>query len=360
MSIVVNKTRLPVTQWQTESGSVVSVNDARMRNAKSLSVALDPIQSGSGDPSPNNIRPISGHSSVTAVRDGKNLLDSTLADIVVGTILGTTGKNSSSTNRLRTNGYIPIKPDVTYITSYAGNIGKSFCHYYDASKAYLGNSGWVNKGASFTSPSKVAFVRIVFGKSNDGTVSVDDIANVQLELGSATAYEPFQGISVTLSLGQTVYGCTVDLVSGVMTVDTYAYDLANYTESVAVVGNGDNRYFRFDELPIYPTDASSYCISDKYVNANVASTSTDVGVRIGKASAINHRSIFFRPENPANYNATTIKSFITDTLGGLTVCYKIDPLVIQLTPTQIEMLMRENTVWSDAGLVTLNYARIRQ
>ena len=44
----------------------------------------------------------------------------------------------------------------------------------------------------------------------------------------------------------------------------------------------------------------------------------------------------------------------------LQIVYKLaTPITYQLTPTQIEMLMRNNTVWSDAGVVTLNYARIR-
>ena len=44
MSIVVSKTRLPVTEWQTESGSVVSIANARRRDAKSCIVTLEPIQ----------------------------------------------------------------------------------------------------------------------------------------------------------------------------------------------------------------------------------------------------------------------------------------------------------------------------
>ena len=76
MSIVVSKTRLPVTEWQTESGSVVSIANARRRDAKSAIVTLEPIQDLShGDPSPTNLCPISGHSSVTAYRAGVNQSD---------------------------------------------------------------------------------------------------------------------------------------------------------------------------------------------------------------------------------------------------------------------------------------------
>ena len=79
MSIVVSKTRLPVTEWQTESGSVVSIANARRRDAKSAVVTLQPIQDTSGgDPSPTNLCPISGNSAVNVTRCGKNLLNPTV------------------------------------------------------------------------------------------------------------------------------------------------------------------------------------------------------------------------------------------------------------------------------------------
>lgn len=52
MSIVVNKTRLPATEWKTEKASVVSVNDARMRAAKEVVVEINPVQDLHGYDSP--------------------------------------------------------------------------------------------------------------------------------------------------------------------------------------------------------------------------------------------------------------------------------------------------------------------
>lgn len=47
---------------QTESGEIVTFETVAESPITSASVSLSPIQSGSGDPSPDNIRPISGHS----------------------------------------------------------------------------------------------------------------------------------------------------------------------------------------------------------------------------------------------------------------------------------------------------------
>ena len=42
---------------------------------KSLECAFSPVQAGSGDPSPENVRPISGWTNCNVVRCGKNLFD---------------------------------------------------------------------------------------------------------------------------------------------------------------------------------------------------------------------------------------------------------------------------------------------
>ena len=42
---------------------------------KTLTANIEPTQSGTGDPSPDNVRPISGYTGVTVTRTGKNLID---------------------------------------------------------------------------------------------------------------------------------------------------------------------------------------------------------------------------------------------------------------------------------------------
>ena len=46
--------------YKTESGSVVTVNDAEAADVKKLLVDIELVQAGSGDPSPSNIRTITG------------------------------------------------------------------------------------------------------------------------------------------------------------------------------------------------------------------------------------------------------------------------------------------------------------
>ncbi len=63
----------PLAQNQpvgTKSGSIVSVDDAFNFAARKLIVGIDPVQSGSGDPSPDNIRPISGWTGANVYHSG--------------------------------------------------------------------------------------------------------------------------------------------------------------------------------------------------------------------------------------------------------------------------------------------------
>ena len=53
-------------------GNPATFEDGYAANVKALSVTITPTQSGSGDPSPTNVRPISGATSVSVTRTGEN------------------------------------------------------------------------------------------------------------------------------------------------------------------------------------------------------------------------------------------------------------------------------------------------
>ena len=64
----------------------VATFDSDGYDLKALVVGIEPIQSGTGDPSPDNVRPISGHSSVNViVSPTLNPLDGTITNIPLGT-----------------------------------------------------------------------------------------------------------------------------------------------------------------------------------------------------------------------------------------------------------------------------------
>ena len=88
---------LHLPSLETVSGSIVNITDALSRRVKELICYINPVQSGSGDPSPNNIRPIIGYSLVNIYNE--ETYDSTAApkltvnwQIEAGTIYGCTLK----------------------------------------------------------------------------------------------------------------------------------------------------------------------------------------------------------------------------------------------------------------------------
>jgi len=57
---------------KTATGNPIHITDALAKPAEALSVAFAPVQSGSGDPSPDNVRPISGWTGLTVYHSGED------------------------------------------------------------------------------------------------------------------------------------------------------------------------------------------------------------------------------------------------------------------------------------------------
>lgn len=160
----------------------------------------EPVQEGSGDPSPDNIRPITGRNAVSVARSGKNQVNIPDFTLSVDT--------NNRTKRVNVN--IP-----------AGTYTLSLIHTKNT-------SGFnVQLHTIHTKNDKLIFSTFpnTFTLENDATYmdfdikneegNLDNISNIQLELGStATPYEPYTGSTTSISLSETVYGGEVDAVTG--------------------------------------------------------------------------------------------------------------------------------------------------
>lgn len=179
-------------------------------------VSLEPKQAGSGDPSPENVRPISGYDSVTVTRCGKNLVDYTKAR----------PKDVSDSIEIIPNGVkwsgdyyflIPILGmpiGSTIVCSYTSELaGRWNIQYTDGTFGVL----YPAAGSHMTLPQNKAARNLLIYSSTPTQVVTDAIfRNIQLEFGSTpTAYEPYQGTTATLTLPEIIYGGTVDAVTGV-------------------------------------------------------------------------------------------------------------------------------------------------
>ena len=189
---------------------------------KSFKVNIEPVQSGSGDTSPDNVRPITGFRSVKVTRAGKNLaapfadssgsskgLNYSYANNVI-TIGGTsTAQNADTPNKyLGGDTPVPITLEAgkTYTVSLVGKVESS-----SALRLLLKNEGALSLYAnsttgvwSFTPEADTEINQVVIRVPTVGT-TVDIEARLQIEVGSeATEYEPYNGdvYKVLLSDGE--------------------------------------------------------------------------------------------------------------------------------------------------------------
>lgn len=191
------------------NGAIVSFSDGASAGLAKCIAEIVPTQAGSGTPSPDNVRAISGASAVNVAVSGKNLCS--LSTINVQTI----SNHSLST----------IIPAGTYYVSWKRNQGSDgvgmrfFYEKWDTSQSV----------AKPVNDHIVTFERPVVGMSaaissfTSGTI----ISEIQIEFGTtATEYEPYAGSTTTTPLGQTVYGGQLNVLTGILNI-TWGY-IASY------------------------------------------------------------------------------------------------------------------------------------
>ena len=227
-------------------------------------VSWEPTQEGSGDPSPDNVRPINGRDSVTVERCGENLLklaeempesdcdksnsNNTKRIIKPGTcVYGLTANNYLSASQVSNviffeggvsfhsiaTGYgigigVHLVPGARYKIFYvAKGDAQHNISFYDFTGTHINFTSEKN----FEVPANAAYACVVFRASS--IVNVDlEFKNVAIVLdGGAESYSPYTGQTATLTLPRTIYGGTVDAVSGscekawneIALIDTYSW-----------------------------------------------------------------------------------------------------------------------------------------
>lgn len=178
-------------------------------------VTLEPKQAGSGDPSPENVRPISGYDSVAVNVRGKNLFNISKIE---------------NTEHITNNGdgSLTVTPGVDSNGVSSGKTLRELCEsivpgLYTLNAESTGSEKWVYTpatdiwyyGTSKTLTDEMLDSLLYLYAS--GLETTATISNIQLELGSIpTPYEPYQpGTTATLTLPETIYGGTVDAATGV-------------------------------------------------------------------------------------------------------------------------------------------------
>lgn len=243
---------------------------------------IEPVQEGEGDPSPDNVRPISGWDEANVNRAGKNLANlfdfshtqynvvTTAKDGIV-TMNGTPSSANSTTILLWKS---TLKPG-TYTISHKVLSGSMTGA--DEAASVLSMSGKRTRlnapAATFTVEEETTVSCNIVRASS--VVTYDNFTfSVQLEKGdTATDFEPPNMQTLTADLPETVYGGTLDWTTGALTVDEAI---------VAFTGTETWRAHNTINTTVYMTTpsgmASAVACSHYKV---VAVSSNDLSVNIG-------------------------------------------------------------------------------
>lgn len=181
-------------------------------------VSWEPTQEGSGTPSPENIRPIKGRDSVTVTRCGENLFnpawmpEKTLNNGLTWTITsdGTVTANGTANGTSYYNSDYFSLPAGTYTISAMPYFRMSILNRDVGDTTVAAQQ--VGQPCTFTVETDIQNASLFFATSG----ILDNVsAKPQIEKGTtATTYAPYTGQTATLTLPSTIYGGTVDAVTG--------------------------------------------------------------------------------------------------------------------------------------------------
>ena len=297
---------------------------------KELTVDIKPVQSGSGDPSPDNVRPFSGHTQADIKDVGKNLWDD-------GNISGSRYTTVNLTNPISAGTYT-FSAVVT-----SSDTDATTCLVFDATtNSALGqierNVSGSRTYITFTTDHTInALMLFASDNYNHGASDSFSFNNIQIEKGStSTAYEPCNGYSVIIPFGQTVYSGTLDVISGVLTV-THGYreydGSSDENWSVGGTGTGQYKYMAIGS-PNTLASINIYC--NEFAPTQVYTSNQNIGIYTST------NQVRVRPDFELT-DATAWKTWLTT--HPIQLAYELaTPQIYQLTPQQLKALLGENNI----------------
>lgn len=284
-----------------------------------------------------NLCPISGWDAVEVEADGVNLFG--------GTVI---------------NGRMPLdlKPGVTYTAS-AQFVDPSVSTYFYIQRAPKGTGTYSTFGYILTNYTRTP-VTFTADAGYDyafwSNASYANVKDAQIETGStASAYHPYAGNRYTIALGDTVYGGTLDVTNGTLTVEYKKYNIAEFSGAWGAVRNGyavyrtmyatTNRFGLIDATPRMKSNRFKF----EYVSREDASLFS-----YGGANGASVTQTFILPSSITSL--AEANAWLADNPTDAT--FKLEtPITIQLDPVTISTISGQtNNVWADAGDVSVEFA----
>ena len=295
-----------------------------------LIVDIEAVQDGTGDASPTNVRAIHGWDTLHLVKCGTNIWDEQWERGAYNA----TGEKSTNASYIRSKFQIPVKPNCSYYLK-TPTVNGRVC-FYDKNGNFISRSDSLGN-AEFTTPANCFFITFFTLESEDYQ------NNISINFPSAdTDYNAYNGGIDTIDLTETVYGGTLNVSTGLLTVTKkyinlgdceWAMNITNYMTARAVP----------TDAPLFVDNNTnlSLCSAYKAVAVNGATQSSDLYIYISSGGQI-------RIKDTAK-NELTASQFKT-AMDGIYYAYPLaTQTTIQLTPTQVRTLLGQNQIYADTG-----------
>lgn len=329
---------------ETASGSIATLSDGAPAPVRNLIAEIVPLQSGSGDPSPSNVRAISGWTEANISVSGINVWDE---EWELGSYNTSTGAKSINNNCIRSKNMIPVKGGETY--TIIGGYSNSCC--YDEGGDFISITPYRatgEYGKYYLDIPNNAYYITFYMPSSYGTTYNNDIS---INYPSTDHdYHAYNGETHTISFASagTVYGGRLDVTSGVLTVEWGGVNIGgeNWTYSPS-----PNEGFYCDSVGAKPAESVALL-------PNAISSIFKV---------LDYNEVFAKAEDNifgvrANGGLRVYTSLYTDAstfktaMNGQIIAFELaTPQTYQLTPTEVKTLLKNNNIWADTGDVTVEY-----
>jgi len=282
----------------------------------------------------SNICPISGWVGCEVTKCGVNIFDGLTED---GRYNISDGEPIAYSGTRCVN-FVAIKPNTQYYIKCTDNV---YVIEYDANKEFVRYKTYFNNSV-YTSSADAYYIKFY--------LIVEGATGISINYPSTDHdYHTFNGTTYPISWqteAGTVYGGTVDAVSGVLTVTEVLVDLGTLTWKKGNRNNEDTGYTYRTALSPEPKNLSVGLSSIGFVFKT--SQMAWEALKAGEA-------LFTTPTFVTIGDYADADAFKT-AMNGVQLVYELaTPITYQLTPQQIATLYGTNNIFADSGAVAVNY-----
>lgn len=161
------------------------------------------------------------------------------------------------------------------------------------------------------------------------------------------------GHTTTTSLGRTVYGGTLDVVSGLLTVDKGIVTFDGSSDETFYTGSSGMPFRVILSDANKPSSASALAgiVSNQMTEVTQSSIWGTAGACAMTQSST--RNVYFKLADGLT-DISALRTYLAS--NPLQVCYELaTPQTYTLTGQEVETLLGDNNVWADAGDIEITY-----